>query len=72
MIHVSGMCGDDSLRFYFVSSMVTTFDLTLGDADTISEGSFDFIVLDPQNVRIYGGPNLNEGYVYISDAGPKS
>jgi hypothetical protein len=71
MIHVSGSVGDDSLKFYFVSAMVTNFDLSLGDADTISEGSFDFIILDPSEVRIYKETADQTG-VYISDAGTKS
>jgi hypothetical protein len=70
MIHVSGSVGDDSLKFYFISAMVTNFDLSMGDADTISEGSFDFIVLDPQNVIAYGTGADGQGR-FISDAGPK-
>lgn len=68
-IHVSGSVGDASLKFFFISAMVTNFDLSMGDADTISEGSFDFIVLDPQNVRVY--TNDTDGS-YVSDSGPKS
>jgi len=69
MIHVSGSVGDDSLKFYFVSAMVTNFDLSMGDADTISEGSFDFIVLDPQNVLVYGTTANGR---YVSDSGPQT
>jgi hypothetical protein len=73
MIHVSGSCGDNSLKFFFISAMVTNFDLSMGDADTISEGSFDFIILDPQNVRVYGtAAGTDEGPTYVSDSGPKS
>lgn len=71
MVHVSGSVGEDSLKFFFISAMVTSFDLSMGDADTISEGSFDFIVLDPQNVRIYK-ESADQTGVYISDSGPKS
>jgi len=74
MIHVSGSAGDDSLKFFFISCMVTNFDLSMGDADTISEGSFDFVILDPQNVRVYPSIAVGsaEGGRYISDSGPKS
>ena len=46
MIHVSDSVGDDSLKFYFVSAMITNFDLSMGDADTISEGSKLVIIAD--------------------------
>jgi hypothetical protein len=69
MVHISGSVGDASLKFYFVSTMITSFDLSLGDADTITEGSFDFILLDPSEVRIY---NNDIDGSYISDCGVKS
>ena len=72
MIHISGMAGDQSLHFFFISAMITNFDLSMGDADTISEGSFDFIVLDPQNVQIFGMNDPDTSYVFVSDSGPKT
>lgn len=50
---VSGNCGSNSLKFFFKSCMITGFDLTIGDADTITEGSIDFIVMDPSEVNIH-------------------
>ena len=49
---ISGSVGDKSLRFFFASCMITGFDLTMGDADTITEGSMDFTLEDPQNVTV--------------------
>jgi len=46
----SGHCGTKSLHWYFQSCAVTGFDIALGDADTITEGSVDFVVMDPQYV----------------------
>jgi hypothetical protein len=46
-VKISGNFGTNSLHFYFRSCQVTSFDFTLGDADTISEGSFDFSLLYP-------------------------
>jgi len=49
---VSGSCGTNSVKFYFPSCSVTGFDISLGDADTVTEGSIDFVVMDPQFVTI--------------------
>lgn len=48
-IWISGTTGA-SLRWCFASCMVTGYDVSIGDADTISEASIDFIVMDPYNV----------------------
>jgi hypothetical protein len=61
---VSGNCGTNSLSFFFASCMITGFDLSMGDADTITEGSIDFAVEDPQNVKII---NLDTGNTQIKD-----
>ena len=53
----------DNLSWRFVSSQVTGYDITMGDADTITEASIDFVVLDPFNVAI----NATSGF--ITDAG---
>ena len=49
---ISGSVGPKSLHFFFESGMITGFDLSIGDADTITEGSIDFIVMDPHNVKM--------------------
>ena len=49
---ISGSVGTNSLHFFFESGMITGFDLSIGDADTISEGSVDFVVMDPQNIKM--------------------
>ena len=54
-ITVSGQIADDSgdivyLKWYLVSCQVTGYDITIGDADTITEASIDFVLLDPQNI----------------------
>jgi len=50
MVTISGSVGDKSLKFYFASGLITGFDISVGDANTVTEGSIDFVVLDPQNV----------------------
>ena len=40
------------LRWFFKSCQITGFDLSIGDASTITEGSVDFTVMDPYNVTI--------------------
>jgi len=62
---VSGSVGTNSLHFYFASCAITSFDLTIGDADTITEGSMDFQVLDPQYVTTV--TNLDGGGTYITE-----
>ena len=49
-VKISGNLGAKSLHFYFASCQVTSFDFSLGDADTITEGSFDFTLLYPYRV----------------------
>lgn len=62
-ITISGNCGSNSLHFYFPLCQVTSFDLTLGDASTITEGSVDFTILDPYNIS---RTPIGEGGVLIS------
>ena len=60
LLVISGQLGSGNLRFYFTSCQVTSFEVTMGDASTISEASIDFTVLDPYNVTYASG--------YITDA----
>ncbi|RLB21131.1 MAG: hypothetical protein DRG71_08725 [Deltaproteobacteria bacterium] len=64
LVAVSGSCGTNSIHFYFKSAAITGFDISLGDADTITEGSIDFTVMDPQNVTF---STLSEGGTVIKD-----
>lgn len=67
---LSGSVGPKSISFFFVSSMVTGFDISLGDGDTISEGSVDFIVLDPENIHLSqsrGNPNYLGSGTFVTD-----
>lgn len=43
------------LKFCFVSAQVTGYDVSIGDADTITEASIDFITLNPQSMKHTGG-----------------
>jgi len=59
-VTISGQISDDGggvtyLKWYLVSCQVTGYDFTFGDADTISEASIDFQVLDPQNITYSTG-----------------
>jgi len=58
---------DNSVHWYFISCAITGFDIALGDADTITEGSIDFVVMDPQNVTITKENILDQGGVWIKD-----
>lgn len=48
-ITISGTTGS-VLSWCFASCMITGYDVAMGDTDTISEASIDFIVMDPYNV----------------------
>ena len=62
---ISGSAGTQSLHFYFLSCAITGFDLSMGDADTITEGSIDFQVLNKYNVSSIAV--LDAGGSYLSD-----
>lgn len=49
-VWVSGSCGPNSIHFFFASCQITGFDISIGDASTITEGSVDFSVLNPADV----------------------
>jgi hypothetical protein len=40
------------LKWYFKSCQVTGFDLSMGDSSTLTEGSIDFVVMDPYNIEV--------------------
>lgn len=42
--------GSDNLNFYFASCQVTGYNISIGDASTITEASIDWQLLDPKNV----------------------
>lgn len=50
-IKVSGSTGSN-LSWYFTSCQITGYDIALGNADTITEASIDFVVMHPYRVRI--------------------
>jgi len=52
--HVSGMAGTNNFGFYFKSAMITGFDLSIGDAATITEGSIDFTLQHPYMISSVG------------------
>lgn len=59
-IAFSGQVADDEgstvyLKWYLVSCQITGYDVSIGDADSITEASIDFIVLDPQNIHYNNG-----------------
>jgi hypothetical protein len=62
---VSGTVGSKSLSFYLISCLCNGFDLVMGDSETISEGSIDFLIADPSNVKVRT-PTKSRG-TYISD-----
>ena len=46
LVAISGSTGSN-FKWYFPSCQITGFDVSVGDADTISEASIDFQVMDP-------------------------
>jgi len=65
-VTVSGSCGANSLHFYFVSAQVTGFDFSIGDADTITEGTIDFSLIKPYLVSSVGY-KANSSKVFLTD-----
>lgn len=63
-IKISGNCGSKSLHFYLVSCAVTGFDIDIGDADTITEGSVDFTVMTPYNLSV---TDDGSGFKYVTN-----
>jgi len=65
-VQVSGNCATAGLHFYFLSAQVTGFDFSLGDGDTITEGSIDFSILKPYKVSGVG-LTPDQKYILITD-----
>lgn len=56
IITVSGSTDDSAqIGWYFHSCQVTGYDISMGDATTITEASIDFMVMDPQNATYSQG-----------------
>lgn len=64
-IAISGNSGTNSLHFYFKSCQMTSFDFSIGDADTITEGSMDYTLLYPYKVSSV--TQIDGAGTYISD-----
>jgi len=47
LINISGAIATNNLTWFFHSCQITGYDIAIGDADTISEASIDFTVMDP-------------------------
>lgn len=47
--------GSSELRFYFKSAQITGYDVTIGDANTITEASIDWTLLQPYDVTYTTG-----------------
>jgi hypothetical protein len=51
IVAISGAIdGSASLNWFFTSSQITGYDVTVGDASTITEATIDFTVMDPKNI----------------------
>ena len=53
-IAISGSTGNSSagISWYFQSCQITGYDIALGDADTISEASIDWVLMHPNQISI--------------------
>lgn len=58
-VAISGQVSDTTdatyLKWYLVSCQITGYDVSIGDASTITEAAVDFAVLDSQNIEYTGG-----------------
>lgn len=61
-IQISGTTGSN-LSWYFHSAQITGYDISIGDADTITEASIDFTVMNPYQVSI----NTATGHIEDTD-----
>jgi len=53
--NIGGAGETTSIRYALVSCQVTGWDTTVGDADTITTASIDFICINPQSITYKGG-----------------
>jgi len=56
---VSDATDSNYLTWFLVSCQVTGYDVSIGDADTITEASIDYTVMDPFNVT-YKNPCITD------------
>jgi len=56
---VSGSTGAN-LSWYFRSCQVTGYDISMGDADTITEASIDWVVMNPHQVSIDSNGHMED------------
>jgi len=57
VVKISGQIdSSDSLHFVLISCQVTGYDISIGDASTITEASIDFTLMDPKNLTYTVGP----------------
>jgi len=62
-IIVSGSVDTSNISWYFTSCQITGYDIAFGDADTITEASVDFTIMDPFRVTY----NASTGHVENTD-----
>ena len=60
-IAISGNTGNSAagISWYFQSCQITGYDVSLGDADTITEASIDWVLMHPNQISI----NLTTGHM---------
>ena len=56
-VWVSGSTGTNGLHFFFASTQITAFNIAIGDASTITEGSINYTVLNPHQITKTPIPN---------------
>ena len=61
-ITVSGSTGSSTLKWYLRSCQVTSYEVTMGDADTISEASVGFVHMYPYTITIVNGAIKDTDY----------
>lgn len=67
-VEISGNAGGKSLHFWVKSGMILSFNVTLGDAGTITNGSIDWQAKDPYKISSVSSDAAGSG-AYITDWG---
>lgn len=58
-ITISGSTGSN-LSWYFASCQITGYDVSIGDADTITEASIDWVAMYPHQVTIDSNGHMED------------
>ena len=58
-VRISGATGSN-LTWFFASCQITGYDVAIGDADTITEASIDFVSMIPYNITMTSAGHITD------------